>query len=211
MIRTKLIAPLAVITTALWLALPAAAQTAATPAARSTQQTRPTLPVIGTILEHRAALGLSASQVEALERLALDFIREAIRRQADLQIAQIDLDVVLDPEPGQTVDVKAAEAKLREIEKIRTDLQLALIRAVEAARVAPCSCVHHHDTIVPPPGGGRAKTGGGRDPDRTRSPRVSILHEFFRPARHDRRPWSQRGCGTTFWPSASTTPVFSSA
>jgi hypothetical protein len=134
MIGAKLIAPLAVITTVLFLTPPATAQTAAPPAGRSTQQARPMLPIIGTILEHRVALGLSASQVEALERLGLDFTREAIRRQADLQIAQIDLDVMLDPEAGQTVDAKAAEVKVREIEKIRADLQLALIRAVEAGR-----------------------------------------------------------------------------
>jgi hypothetical protein len=134
MIGTKLNALLAVITAALAVAVPATAQTAPPAPVQSTQPARPALPVIGTILEHRAALGLSASQVEALERLGLDFIREAIRRQADLQIAQIDLDVVLDPEAGQTVDVKAAEAKVREVERIRTDLQLALIRAVEAGR-----------------------------------------------------------------------------
>ncbi len=138
MIPTKLTEALVVVTMVLWLATPATAQPVGTPVATATapsaEQGRPALPVIGTILEHGGALGLSASQVEALERLGLDFIREAIRRQADLLITQIDLDLLLDQEPSQAVDVKAAEAKLREIEKIRTDLQLALIRAVENAR-----------------------------------------------------------------------------
>jgi len=129
---------LVVVATVLLLAMPATAQPAATPlptaTAASTEQGQPALPVIGTILENRGAIGLAASQVEALERLSLDFIREAIRRQADLLITQIDLDVLLDQDPSKTVDMKAAEAKLREIEKIRADLQLALIRAVEAAR-----------------------------------------------------------------------------
>jgi hypothetical protein len=111
---------LIVVATVLLLAMPATAQ--------------PALPVIGTILENRGAIGLAASQIEALERLSLDFIREAIRRQADLLITQIDLDVLLDQDPSKTVDMKAAGAKVREIEKIRADLQLALIRAVEAAR-----------------------------------------------------------------------------
>lgn len=134
MTRTRSIVVLAVIAAAPWLTSPAGAQTGTMPAARATLEARPAAPVIGTILEHRAALGLSASQLATLDRLGLEFMREAIRREADLQLAQIDLDVMLDPEPGQTVDVKAAEAKLREIERIRTDLQLALIHAVESAR-----------------------------------------------------------------------------
>jgi hypothetical protein len=138
MTRTKMTEALAAVAMVLLLATAAIAQTAAPPGtpapAPSREQGQPALPVIGTILEHRGALELSASQVEALERLGLDFIREAIRRQADLLITQIDLDVLLDQDPSKTVDMKAAEAKLREIEKIRADLQLALIRAVEAAR-----------------------------------------------------------------------------
>jgi len=52
---------LIVVATVLLLAMPATAQ--------------PALPVIGTILENRGAIGLAASQVEALKRLSLDFIR----------------------------------------------------------------------------------------------------------------------------------------
>jgi len=118
------IAPLVLITIVLGFVRAATAHTAVLP----------TVPVITTILEHQVSLGLSASQVEALGRLSLDFTREAIRRQVDLQLGQIDLDVLLGPSEGQTVDVKVAETKLREVEKVRADLQIALIRAVEAAR-----------------------------------------------------------------------------
>jgi hypothetical protein len=119
------------------LVIPAAGQAVSAPAPTTTptrEPGRPALPVIGTIFEHRVALGLSAAQVETLERLSLGLVREAIRRQADLMITQVDLDVLLDPDPDKTVDVAAAEAKLREIERARTDLQLALVRAVESAR-----------------------------------------------------------------------------
>jgi Spy/CpxP family protein refolding chaperone len=138
MTRTKLTGALGAVAAVLLLALPAAAQPAPAPPLPTTapawQPERPALPVIGAILEQRDALGLSASQVEALERLSLDLIRDGIRRQAELMIAQVDLDALLDQDPAKAVDVAAAEAKVREIEKLRTDLQLAMIRAVEAAK-----------------------------------------------------------------------------
>ena len=131
---------LGIVAAVLSLAIPAAGQPASTPAATSTTPMRevggPSLPVIGTIFENRVALGLSASQVETLERLSLGLVREAIRRQADLMITQVDLDVLLDQDPSKTVDMAAAEAKLREMGTLRTDLHLALVRAVEAARAA---------------------------------------------------------------------------
>ena len=140
MTRTRFTDALAVVVAMLLPPTAAAmAQPAVTPNAPAVAPARdqgpPGLPVIKTILDNRGALGLSASQVDALERLGLDFIREAIRRQADLLIMEIDLDVLLDQDPSKTVDMTAAEAKLREIERMRADLQLGLIRAVEAARV----------------------------------------------------------------------------
>jgi hypothetical protein len=128
----RLTGALGVVATVLVLSMPATAQPVPPTPAR--EPGWPTLPVIGTIFEHREALGLSAAQVETLERLSLDLVRAAIRRRADLMITQLDLDVLLDQDPGTAVDVAAAEAKIREIEKIRSELQLALIRAVEAAR-----------------------------------------------------------------------------
>jgi hypothetical protein len=116
---------LGIVAAVLSLAIPAAGQPASTPAATSTTPMRevggPSLPVIGTIFENRVALGLSASQVETLERLSLGLVREAIRRQADLMITQVDLDVLLDQDPSKTVDMAAAEAKLREMGTLRTD------------------------------------------------------------------------------------------
>ena len=42
------------------------------------------LPIVGLMLDHEMELGLSRTQVEDLERLGLDVMRETIRRQADL-------------------------------------------------------------------------------------------------------------------------------
>jgi Spy/CpxP family protein refolding chaperone len=83
------------------------------------------------ILSHRDKLGLSADQVRQLERLRDDFQRESIRKDADQRIAELDLERLLE---GPSVDMARVEAKIREIEKLRADLRLARIRAVEKGK-----------------------------------------------------------------------------
>jgi Spy/CpxP family protein refolding chaperone len=83
------------------------------------------------MLSHRADLGLSEAQVSALERLRADFQREAIRRDADLRVAETDLRALLASEP---VDMGRVEAKVREIERLRADLRLARIRTIEQGK-----------------------------------------------------------------------------
>jgi Spy/CpxP family protein refolding chaperone len=92
------------------------------------------LPIVGVMLDHEQELGLSASQVDGLERLGLDVLRQMIRRQADLMVAQVDLWALLDRDPDEATDVAGAEAKIRQVGQIRTDFQIALFRAVEAAK-----------------------------------------------------------------------------
>jgi hypothetical protein len=132
---------LAGLATSVLLALSAAAQQPASPPAAYQPSTRAWddlgllgVPVIGPILDRREDLELSASQVEALERLGTDFIRETIRRQADLMVAGVDLDSLLGPDPSRAVDLGSVEAKLRELERIRTDLLVALLRVIEAGK-----------------------------------------------------------------------------
>ena len=88
-------------------------------------------PLITLMLRYKDELGLSADQVQSLERLRADFQREAIRRDADLRIAQMDLTTLLERDP---VDLGQVEAKLREIERLRGDLRLARIRAIEQGK-----------------------------------------------------------------------------
>ncbi len=94
-------------------------------------------PVITLMLRHRQELGLSAAQVESLERLSTDFMRDVIRRQADQKLARLDLAILLRPDPsdpGKPVDMAKAEAQIREIERLRADLQVARIRTIEAGK-----------------------------------------------------------------------------
>jgi len=88
-------------------------------------------PLITLMLRHKDELGLSPDQVQSLERLRADFQREAIRRDADLRIAEMDLATLLDREP---VDLGQVEAKVRETERLRADLRLARIRAIEQGK-----------------------------------------------------------------------------
>ncbi len=88
-------------------------------------------PLITFMLRHRDELGLSTGQVQTLERLRTDFQREAIRREADLRVAEIDVGTLLKADP---VDLGQVEAKLREIERMRTDSTLARIRTIEQGK-----------------------------------------------------------------------------
>jgi hypothetical protein len=88
-------------------------------------------PLITIALGHRAELGLSPQQVEALERLRADFSREAVKRDADLRVAEMDLETLRRADP---VDLARVEAKVREIERARADLRVARIRTIEQGK-----------------------------------------------------------------------------
>ena len=88
-------------------------------------------PLITMMLHHRAELGLSADQISRLETLRGDFTREAIRRGADIRIAELDLATLLEQDP---VDLSKVEAKVREIAQLRADLRIARLRTVEQGK-----------------------------------------------------------------------------
>jgi Spy/CpxP family protein refolding chaperone len=57
--------------------------------------------------------------------------KETIRRTADMRIAQIELKDLLTQEP---VDMKAVEAKVKQLETMRTEMQLSHIKAMEECK-----------------------------------------------------------------------------
>src|SRR4029450_5497394 len=91
----------------------------------------PPRPLISIMLSHREDLRLSSTQVQALERLRGEFQKQAIRAEADLRVAEMDLGQLLSAEPA---DMSAVEPKIREIEKRRADLRLARVRTVGRGR-----------------------------------------------------------------------------
>lgn len=94
-------------------------------------------PLISAALRLRQELGLSPAQVTSLEQLRADYQREAIRRSADIRLAAVDLRALLRPDPAdpeKRADMGQVEAKIREIERLRADLQIGRIRALEQGR-----------------------------------------------------------------------------
>lgn len=94
-------------------------------------------PLISIALRHAQELALTPAQVEGLHGLRTDFRREAIKRQADQRLAKLDLAALLRPDtadPGKPVDMGRVEAKVREIERLRADSEIARIRTIEQGK-----------------------------------------------------------------------------
>jgi Spy/CpxP family protein refolding chaperone len=88
-------------------------------------------PVISEILNQKDDLRLNPEQVKKLEQLRDGFQRQSIRNDADLRIVELDIAALLD-EPK--VDIAKVEAKIRESEKLRADVRIGRIRAIEQAK-----------------------------------------------------------------------------
>jgi hypothetical protein len=83
------------------------------------------------VLMNRQELGLTARQVDSLRKLGMDSWRAAIRRNAELQVARLDLMTLRWSDP---VDMGKVETKVREIEKLKGDGRIAAIRTAEDAK-----------------------------------------------------------------------------
>ena len=76
-------------------------------------------------------LGLDEKQNEAFKAIHLKMKKERIQKSADLSVAEVELGEVLDNDP---VDMKAAEAKVRQIESLRSELKMLHIRTHGAVK-----------------------------------------------------------------------------
>ena len=88
-------------------------------------------PLITIMLRHRDKLGLSSQQVRDLEELRDGYQREIIRYEADLRIAEMDLQRFLKADP---VDLEQVKVKLQDIERLKAELRLTRIRAIEQGK-----------------------------------------------------------------------------
>jgi len=88
-------------------------------------------PLISLALRHKDKLGLSEEQVKTLEAIRAAFQEEAEKRSASLRRAEAELQELLASEP---VDLAKVEAKLKEIETLRTELRLSRIKALEQGK-----------------------------------------------------------------------------
>ncbi len=76
-------------------------------------------------------LGLDDKQKTEVKGIKSRVMKEMIKKSADEYIANIELRDLLDKD---TVDMKAIEAKLKQIETIKTEMHLSLIRAREEVK-----------------------------------------------------------------------------
>ncbi len=88
-------------------------------------------PLISEMLSVQQQLGLSTEQVQRLQTLRSDFEKEAIKRSADIQVAQVDLSNLL--ETGQP-DLSKVEAQLKKIAGLQAELRFVRIKTLSQGR-----------------------------------------------------------------------------
>jgi Spy/CpxP family protein refolding chaperone len=76
-------------------------------------------------------LDLNAKQKEEIEGIRMATMKKVIHKKADMQIARLELGDLLSKDQ---VDMKAVEAKVKQIEGLRADIHLALIKAKEEVK-----------------------------------------------------------------------------
>lgn len=75
--------------------------------------------------------GLDEQQRETIKEIKSKVIKEMIKKRAEEQVSNIELRELLDKDP---VNMKAVEAILRQIETVKTEMHLSLIRAREEVK-----------------------------------------------------------------------------
>jgi len=95
--------------------------------------TGPGHPDMGMELEHPVLVdpghfSLDENRMRAIRGIQVMAVKDGIRKRAELQIASIELREILAKDP---VDMKAVEAKLKQIASARADIQLSHIKTVE--------------------------------------------------------------------------------
>jgi Spy/CpxP family protein refolding chaperone len=77
------------------------------------------------------SLGLDAKQMDEVKAVHFSAMKEIIKKRADIKVARIELREILGRDQ---VDLRAAEAKVRQIEALRGDLRMMRIRALEEVK-----------------------------------------------------------------------------
>jgi Spy/CpxP family protein refolding chaperone len=83
------------------------------------------------MMMHIQQLGLDDNQTAKFKSIHLKMKRESIQREAQVRIAELELKELLDKDP---VDMKAAEAKVRQIESLRAELKILHLRTHEEVK-----------------------------------------------------------------------------
>jgi Spy/CpxP family protein refolding chaperone len=79
----------------------------------------------------REALKLTDQQIKELQKRIFAFQKEAVKERASLQLAQIELREIRAQEP---MDMKKAEAKIRQIASLQADMKIARMKQIEEGK-----------------------------------------------------------------------------
>lgn len=85
----------------------------------------------GHMMKKVMALGLDDKQKEAVQAIHFRWKKEAIRKNADIEIAEMELKEILSKDP---VDIKAAEQKIRQIETLKADMHVSHLKIHEEVK-----------------------------------------------------------------------------
>ena len=88
-------------------------------------------PLITIMLEHSQELGLTLEQQQKLRDLRAQFSKESVRRTAEIRVAEIELDTLLEQDQW---DLSKIEPKVKQIVGLQGDLRLARIKTLAAGR-----------------------------------------------------------------------------
>ncbi len=85
----------------------------------------------GFYLSHAEELGLSETQIEQLRGMKYEFEKGSVLRNAEIQVAQLELQQLKN---ADNVDLKKVEAKIREIQDRKADVEVATFQAQRGAK-----------------------------------------------------------------------------
>jgi Spy/CpxP family protein refolding chaperone len=77
---------------------------------------------------HLAGLNLDVQQKATIDKIKSKMMKESIRKMADIRIVQIELKDLITQD---VADMKAVESKVKQLEAMKTDLQLSHIQAMQ--------------------------------------------------------------------------------
>ncbi len=80
------------------------------------------------MMENFAALGLDEKQKETVKAIHFRLKRDVIRKKADIDVAEVELRELLGKD---AVDLKEAEAKVKQIESLKADMKMMHIKTRE--------------------------------------------------------------------------------
>ncbi len=80
---------------------------------------------------HLMGLGLNEKQKAEVKEIRHRVMKDMVKKKADGLIARTEMKELIDRDP---VEMKAVEAKLKQIETLNTEMQLSFIGAVEEAK-----------------------------------------------------------------------------